>query len=341
MKNRGEANQQAAGSWQTGKRRQGDRGRDSDSDSDRDREMRDICVVGGINMDLVVQVPHIPRPGETVHGGEVARFPGGKGANQAVAARRLGASVAMLGQVGADAFGDELVQTLEAAGVESSGVRRAADRATGVAMISVASDGQNAIVVAPGANANWDEAGVVGVERAVRGCRVLVLNLEVPPAVIARAVRAGKRAGARVILNPAPHRVGDESVFGDVDVFVPNQVEAALFAGMEPYAVTDWGEAAQRLRRLGPRMVIVTLADEGAVIVDEAGPQRVPSFPVSVVDTTAAGDAFVGGLAVALLQDAPVRDAVRFANACGALAVTRAGAQPSLPALGDVERLID
>jgi len=341
MKNRGEANQQAAGSWQTGKRRQGDRGRDSDSDSDRDREMRDICVVGGINMDLVVQVPHIPRPGETVHGGEVARFPGGKGANQAVAARRLGASVAMLGQVGADAFGDELVQTLEAAGVESSGVRRAADRATGVAMISVASDGQNAIVVAPGANATWDEAGVVGVEGSVRGCRVLVLNLEVPPAVIARAVRAGKRAGARVILNPAPHRVGDESVFGDVDVFVPNQVEAALFAGMEPYAVTDWGEAAQRLRRLGPRMVIVTLADEGAVIVDEAGPQRVPSFPVSVVDTTAAGDAFVGGLAVALLQDAPVRDAVRFANACGALAVTRAGAQPSLPALGDVERLID
>lgn len=339
MKNRGEANQQAAGSWQTGKRRQGDRGRDSDSD--RDREMRDICVVGGINMDLVVQVPHIPRPGETVHGGEVARFPGGKGANQAVAASRLGASVAIVGQVGADAFGDELVQTLEAAGVESSGVRRAADRATGVAMISVASDGQNAIVVAPGANANWDEAGVVGVEGSVRGCRVLVLNLEVPPAVIARAVRAGKRAGARVILNPAPHRVGDESVFGDVDVFVPNQVEAALFAGMEPYAVTDWGEAAQRLRRLGPRMVIVTLADEGAVIVDEAGPQRVPSFPVSVVDTTAAGDAFVGGLAVALLQDAPVRDAVRFANACGALAVTRAGAQPSLPALGDVERLID
>jgi ribokinase len=303
--------------------------------------MRDICVVGGINMDLVVQVPHLPRPGETVHGGEVARFPGGKGANQAVAARRLGASVAMLGQVGADAFGDELIQTLEAAGVESSGVRRAADRATGVAMISVASDGQNAIVVAPGANMTWDEAGVVGVERAVSDCRVLVLNLEVPPAVIARAVRAGKRGGARVILNPAPHRVGDESVFGEVDVFVPNQVEAALFAGMEPYAVADWGEAAQRLRRLGPRAVIVTLADEGAVIVDEAGPHRVPSFPVSVVDTTAAGDAFVGGLAVALLRNAPVPDAVRFANACGALAVTRAGAQPSLPVRGDVERLID
>ena len=311
------------------------------SDSDGDREMRDICVVGGINMDLVVQVPHIPRPGETVHGGEVARFPGGKGANQAVAARRLGASVAMVGQVGADAFGDELVKTLEAAGVESSGVRRVADRATGVALISVASDGQNAIVVAPGANMTWAEAAVVGVERAVSGCRVLVLNLEVPPAVIARAVRAGKRGGARVILNPAPHRAGDESVFGEVDFFVPNQVEAALFGGMEPDAVADWGEAGLRLRRLGPRTVIVTMADEGAVIVDEGGPHRVPSFPVSVVDTTAAGDAFVGGLAVALLRDAPVRDAVRFANACGALAVTRAGAQPSLPARGEVERLIN
>ena len=136
--------------------------------------------------------------------------------------------------------------------MESSGVRRVADRATGVALISVASDGQNAIVVAPGANMTWDEAAVVGVERAVSGCRVLVLNLEVPPAVIARAVRAGKRGGARVILNPAPHRVGDESVFGEVDFFVPNQVEAALFAGDGADAVTDWGEAGQRLRRLGP-----------------------------------------------------------------------------------------
>jgi ribokinase len=314
---------------------------DRDSDKDGDREMRDICVVGGINMDLVVQVPHIPRPGETVHGGEMVRFPGGKGANQAVAARRLGASVAMVGQVGADAFGDELFKTLEAEGVESSGVRRVADRTTGVALISVASDGQNAIVVAPGANMIWDEASVVGAERAVSGCRVLVLNLEVPPAVIARAVRAGRQGGARVILNPAPHRVGDESVFGEVDFFVPNQVEAALFGGIEPNTVADWCEAGRRLRRLGPRAVIVTLADEGAVIVDEEGPRRVPTFPVSVVDTTAAGDAFVGGLAVALLRDTPVVDAVRFANACGALAVTRQGAQPSLPARGDVERLID
>jgi ribokinase len=301
--------------------------------------MRDICVTGGINMDLVVQVPHIPRPGETVQGGEVARFPGGKGSNQAVAASRIGASVAMIGQVGTDAFGDELLRTLETAGVETTGVRRVS-AATGVALISVAADGQNAIVVAPGANMAWEDAAVAEVERAVTGCRLLVLNLEVAPSVIARAVRAAKRAGARVILNPAPHRTGDEACFGDVDLFVPNQVEAALFAGLEPGAVRDWGAVGRRLRQLGPRTVILTLGEEGSLIVDEDGERPVPTFPVSAVDTTAAGDAFVGGLAAALLQGPALGEAVRFANACGAMAVTRAGAQPSLPRRADVERLI-
>jgi len=302
--------------------------------------MADICVVGGINMDLVVRVPHIPRPGETVHGGEVARFPGGKGANQAVAASRLGASVAIVGQVGADAFGDELIKTLGAAGVEASGVRRVSHVATGVALISVASDGQNAIVVAPGANMAWAASAMTDVERAVEGCRILVANLEAPPSVIARAIRAAKRSGAQVILNPAPYRRGDEACFGEVDFFVPNQVEAALFAGVEPEAVTDWGALGRQLRNVGPRTVIITLAGEGCVVVGADGPVRVPSVSVPVVDTTAAGDAFVGGLASALLRDVPLREAVRFANACGAVAVSRAGAQPSLPTRTEVERLI-
>jgi ribokinase len=302
--------------------------------------MHDICVVGGINMDLVVQVPHIPRPGETVPGGNLARFPGGKGANQAVAACRLGASVAMVGQVGQDAFGRELLDTLEAAGVGTDGVRRVAGVSTGVALISVGSDGQNAIVVAPGANMAWDEASMAGVGQAVADCKILVLNLEVPPPVIARAVRAARRGGARVILNPAPHRSGDESCFGDLDLLVPNQVEAALFAGVEPEEVTDWASVGRRLRRLGPSAVIVTLGGEGSVIVTADGTTPVPGFSVSVVDTTAAGDAFVGGLAAALLQDAELPEAVRFANACGAMAVTRAGAQPSLPRRIEVDRLI-
>jgi ribokinase len=302
--------------------------------------MADICVVGGINMDLVVQVPHIPRPGETVHGGAVARFPGGKGSNQGVAARRLGAAVAMVGQVGADAFGDELIETLKAAGVEPSGVRRVADSPTGVALIAVASDGQNAIVVAPGANMAWEDTAVAAVERVVRGCRVLVLNLEVPPAVIVEAVQAGTRSGARIILNPAPHRLGDEACFGNVDVLVPNQVEAALYAQMEPDAVRDWADVAKRLRALGPRAIVVTLAADGAMVLDDAGATHVPAFPVTPLDTTAAGDAFVGGLATALLRDVALREAVRYANACGALAVTQAGAQPSLPYRTDVETLI-
>jgi len=302
--------------------------------------VREICVVGGINMDLVVQVPRIPRPGETVHGGGLARFPGGKGSNQAVAASRLGASVTMVGQVGTDAFGDELIETLQAASVETSGVRRVADTATGVALISVASDGQNAIVVAPGANMVWEEDAIADVERTVARCRILVLNLEVPPVVIARAVRAAKRTGAQVILNPAPYRSGDETCFGEVDFLVPNQVEAACFAGVDADAVNDWDAVGRRLRQLGPRTVIVTLAGEGSMIVDDAGATRVPSFSVPVLDTTAAGDAFVGGLAVAMLRGTSLPEAVRFANACGAFAVTRAGAQPSLPSREDVERLI-
>ncbi len=302
--------------------------------------MADICVVGGINMDLVVQVPHIPRPGETVHGGEVARYPGGKGSNQAVAASRLGATVAMVGQVGADTFGNELLATLGAAGVETREVRRVPGKATGVALISVAADGQNSIVVAPGANMAWDDAGIADVERAVARCRLLVLNLEVPPSVIARAVRAAKHSGAQVILNPAPHRQGDEGCFGEVDIFVPNQVEAALFAGVEPDSVTDWGKVGQHLRGLGPRTVVVTLAAEGSLMVNSNEVALIPSFRVPVVDTTAAGDAFVGGLAVAVLSGVTLREAVRYANACGAVAVTRVGAQPSLPRRAEVGELL-
>jgi len=291
-------------------------------------------------MDLVVPVPHIPRPGETVHGGAVSRFPGGKGANQAVAASRLGASVALVGQVGADAFGAELLDTLTAAGVATSAVRRVSGGVTGVALISVASDGQNAIVVAPGANMTWGAAAVADVEGAVTGCRVLVLNLEVPAAVIAAAIRGARRGNARVVLNPAPYRSGDEACFGDVDLLVPNQVEAAFYAGADPDAVTDWDEVGRRLREFGPGVVIITLGGAGSALVESTGAARVRGFSVPVVDTTAAGDAFVGGLAAALLQERSLHDAVRFANACGALAVTRAGAQPSLPRRDEVERLL-
>ncbi|MFB3818266.1 MAG: ribokinase [Candidatus Methylomirabilales bacterium] len=302
--------------------------------------MADLVVLGGINMDLVVRAPAIPRPGETLQGSGFARFGGGKGANQALAAARLGAAVALLGQVGADPFGEELLAGLQAEGVGTRGVRRLAGQPTGVACIVVAGSGENAIVVSPGANMAWDDAGLGDVAARASAGRLLAANLEVPAGVVSAAVGAARRAGATVILNPAPYRKGDEACFAGVDVLVPNQIEAAEFAGLDPAAVRDWAEVGRRLLALGPRAVVVTLGEEGALVVQAAGAVRLPGHRVPVVDTTAAGDAFVGGLAAALLRGEALLDAVRYANACGAVAVTRPGAQPSLPTAEAVERLL-
>jgi ribokinase len=245
----------------------------------------------------------------------------------------------MVGQVGQDPFGDELVAGLEREGVDTTGVRRVSTP-TGVALIVVDESGQNFIVWVPGANAAWEEGAVADVEFWASRCRLLVLPLEVPRGVAQRAIRAAKKAGARIILNPAPHREGDESCFGDVDVLVPNEVEAALFAGVGPEERQDWAVVAQRLRSLGPRAVVITLGSEGALVAREEGTHRVPAFRVEATDTTAAGDAFVAGLAVAVLRGMPLLEAVRFANAAGAVAVTRAGAQPSLPRTPEVQELL-
>jgi ribokinase len=245
----------------------------------------------------------------------------------------------MVGRVGQDPFGDELVAGLEREGIDTAGVQRVSTP-TGVALIVVDESGQNFIVWVAGANAAWEKGAAADVESWASRCRLLVLSLEAPRGVAQRAIRAAKKAGARVILNPAPHREGDESCFGDVDVLVPNEVEAALFAGVGPEERHDWAVVAQRLRSLGPRAVVVTLGSEGALVVGDQGTHRVPTFPVEVVDTTAAGDAFVAGLAVAVLRGLPLLEAVRFANAAGAVAVTRAGAQPSLPRAPEVEELL-
>ena len=302
--------------------------------------MSDICVVGGINMDLVVRAPALPRSGETILGGDFARFGGGKGANQALAARRLGAGVSLLGQIGADPFGEELRDRLAAEGVETAGVRSVSAHPTGVAFIVVAQDGENTIVVAPGANLAWDDVAIAEVERRAAACCLLVVDLEVPTPVVTRAVRSARAAGAAVIVNPAPYRAGSDTAFEGVDLLVPNQVEAAQFAGMDSASVTDWSGLGRRLLDLGARAVVITLGAEGALLVESGRATRVAGFRVPVVDTTAAGDAFVGGLAAALLRGSALPEAVRFANACGGLAVTRAGAQPSLPRLSEVEALL-
>ena len=294
-----------------------------------------IVVVGSLNMDLVAHAPRHPQAGETILGGDFATFPGGKGANQAVAAARLGANVKMIGRVGADSFGDALLQTLARDGVDRTHVRRDPESPTGVALIVVSADGQNTIVVAGGANAKLTPEDVSAAESAFEGSAVLLLQLESPLPAVERAIELAKEHGAKVILNPAPAQMLEAALLAQVDYLIPNQTELALLAGVDSVE-----SAAKRLRSIGVRNVIVTLGGEGVFSVNDEGETRLAAHRVSVVDTTAAGDAFVGGFAVALAEGRTFREALAWGSAAGALAVTWAGAQPSLPVRGEVEKLL-
>ena len=294
-----------------------------------------IVVVGSLNMDLVVRAPRLPQPGETLLGGEFRTFPGGKGANQAVAAARLGGSVRMVGRVGQDDFGSALLGTLKAAGVDTAHVTRDPEAASGVALITVDAAGQNAIVVASGANGRVAPADVDAAEAALAGAAVLVLQLECPLPAVERAVERARRHGLQVVLNPAPAQPLPPALLAGVDYLIPNQTELAQLTG-----AAEATAAARQLQAAGVRHVVVTLGEAGVLIVGPGGAFQLPAHPVPVVDTTAAGDAFVGAFAVALAQGRPLPEAAAWGNAAGALAVTRAGAQPSLPTLAEVERLL-
>ena len=299
-----------------------------------------IIVVGSLNMDLVVRSPRHPLPGETLLGSDFHTFPGGKGANQAVAAARVGGIVAMVGRVGSDDFGVALLQNLAANGVDTVHVRRDEEAATGVALITVAANGQNTIVVAPGANGSV-VANDVAAARALFGDGdVLLLQLEIPVPAVARAVDEARKRGTRVVLNPAPAQPLDAALLKHVDVLVPNQSELGLLTGMAVESVDEVTAAAQALRAMGVKNVIVTLGSEGVLVLDETNTSLLPPYAVEVVDTTAAGDAFVGAFAVALGRGATLVEAARWGNAAGALAVTKAGAQPSLPSRAELEQML-
>jgi ribokinase len=298
-----------------------------------------IVVLGSLNVDLVAAVPALPRPGETALGDRLLTFTGGKGANQAVAAARLGGRVAMVGRVGADAGGDALVRQLERDGVDVAGVSRDDREPTGAALIMVDAVGENLIAVARGAN------GRVGAEEVARAVRagdrgsVLVLQLEVPREAVTLAVEQARRAGRRVLLNAAPAAPLAPGLLAGLEALVVNESEAAALLG-HPVADAAAGlAAARRLHEAGVRLAVVTLGAAGAALCDADGRRLAEPFPVTAVDTTAAGDAFVGALAVGLASGRPAREAVRLANAAGAAAATRAGAQDSLPRPADLERL--
>ena len=299
-----------------------------------------ITVVGSLNMDLVVRAPRIPRPGETILGGEFHTAPGGKGANQAVAAARLGGHVSMIGRVGSDAFAQSLLDSLAADGVDHAFVTQDPEAATGVAFIVVDDAGENSIVVASGANMCLSPADVDAAEAVIADADVLLLQLETPLAAVARAAELARAHGATVILNPAPACPLPQELLALIDVLVPNESEAALLTDMPVGNQVEAKAAAVALCELGVGTAILTLGERGALLAQPGGTELLPAFEVTPVDTTAAGDAFVGGFGVALAEGRSLPEAVRWGNAAGALATTKLGAQPSLPTRQMVKRLL-
>lgn len=297
-------------------------------------------VIGSSNTDLVIRVPRIPRPGETLLGGAFLSAAGGKGANQAVGAARAGGQVALIARVGSDAFGDQAIAALRRDGVDVSCVFRDKHAASGAAMIFVARDGENSIAVAGGANAKLSSADVNRATGLIRSGALLVAQLETPLATVMAAALMAVKAGLPVVLNPAPARPLPNRLLGLVSILTPNETEAERLTGIK---VTDDASAARvcaRLRARGVGTVILTLGARGAFLATAGGHERVPGFKVKAVDSTAAGDIFNGALSVALTEHKPLRDAVRFANAAAALSVTRLGAQPSAPTRVEIDRFL-
>ena len=295
----------------------------------------EVVVVGSANLDLVVEVEAVPVAGQTVLGGDLARIPGGKGANQAVAAARLGRRVAMVGRVGDDEAGAMLREALAAAGVDVACLRTAPGAPSGVALIAVAADGDNAIVVSPGANGRVARGDVISAGSVLARAKVTLLQLEIPIDAVADAASA---SAGTVVLNPAPATPLPDGLLDRVDVLVPNQTELAALAGHD--GPVDAEAAAALARRLPTAAVVVTLGAEGALVVADGDATLVAAPPVTPTDTTAAGDAFCGALADALVGGADLVEAARWAVRVGAAATLRPGAQPSLPTRPEVDRLL-
>ncbi len=292
-----------------------------------------IVVVGSLNMDFVVRVEHLPAPGETVLGRGFQMIPGGKGANQAYAAARLGGNVAMIGRVGYDLFADHLKASLSSAGVDVSAVHASREEPTGVALIWVDGRGQNSIVVASGANRELNATDVEAMRKVFRGAGWALFQLESPLATVEAALTVSRQEGLRTILDPAPAQPLRRELLEHVDILTPNESEALLLLGRPPgrVSVEESEELSSQLRGLGCRTVILKLGDRGCYARSDDVARHVATFPVEAVDSTAAGDTFNAALAVALSEGQAIEPAARFANAAAALSVTRIGAQASAP----------
>ena len=298
-----------------------------------------VVVFGSLNMDLVARVPRMPEPGETLAGHGFLANPGGKGANQAVACARQGAKVEMVGRVGDDGFADALRASLAAQGVGAEGVTRVQGQATGVAMIMVDDLAQNAIAVIAGANAAVDEHDAQALRPRLQASAMLLLQLEVPMPAVLRAAAVAREVGCQVLLNPAPAHALPDALWPLIDILVVNETEARLLTGLPSVTPENAAAAADLLLRRGPREVIVTLGEHGVLCACAEGAQLYEAVRVRPVDTTAAGDTFIGALAAMLVEGRRMPDAVRHAMKAAAICVTRPGAQASMPSRAEVEAM--
>jgi ribokinase len=297
-----------------------------------------VVVVGSLNMDLVTRAERLPRAGETLAGESFSTVPGGKGANQAVAAARLGASVAMIGCVGDDAYGEQLRAALVAEDIDCQALTTVTDVSTGIASIVVDADSQNAIIIVAGGNARLTAQVVSQFDALLAWANVVICQLEVPLESVFHTLRRARELGKIVILNPAPAAAAlPAQWYPLMDYLIPNETEAATLTGQVVDSLPSAEVAAQTLLSAGVGRVIITLGQQGALFASAHGVEHFPAPMVVALDSTAAGDTFVGGFATALAQGHGEAQAIRFGQRAAALSVTRVGAQPSIPTAAEVQ----
>ena len=291
-------------------------------------------------MDLVVKLPTIPKPGETLLGGVFNTYPGGKGANQAVAAARMGANVYMVGAVGKDSFGNELLQRLDAENIDRRFVRSDQEISTGVALIQVDGSGNNSIAVAQGANFCLKNIDIEKAFDSIGNFDALIMPLETPIAQVYRSAELASKVGAKVLLNPAPAQLLDKNLLQFIDVLIPNEFEVGILTGNLANSIeVNFPSCAKEILSLGVVNLLVTLGNRGSTLFNERWPdgKNIPAFEVQAIDTTAAGDCFVGAFTVGILEGKSMIEAAEFASAAAAISVGRVGAQPSLPYRNEVD----
>ena len=295
-----------------------------------------ILVIGSSNTDMTIKGERLPVPGETVTGGVFYMGPGGKGANQAVAAARLGGDVAFICKVGRDIFGDSALEGYKKEGIDITHAMRS-DKASGTALILVDDSGENCISVASGANGDLTPEDIDSVADVIRGAGFLILQLEIPAETVLRAAKIAHEAGVYVILNPAPAKKLPEEVFKYISLMTPNQTEAAFMSGIDVKDEASLEKAVEVLHGYGVKDVVVTLGSKGSLVLTGGKAEMIPSQKVKAVDATAAGDTFCGGLCVGLSEGLSLTDAARFATKAAAITVQRMGAQASIPTRDEIE----